>query len=134
MPTSTDSIIATIVDPLGFLADADFRYFKSYRHFRRKDLNGFSYVTLDVTTRNRGSHSLAFHVGTRVDPLEIIIKQLRAENTKLDHWARSINTYTVNVGPDSTNWDHHTWGVGHYDPMLMSTQHSQTCQPLSEIS
>jgi hypothetical protein len=110
MAISTDSITTRIADALGFLTEHGFRYFKSYQHFRRKDASGFSYVTINVTTSNRASYSLAFYVGTRVDPLETAIRQLRGDTNKLDHYSRSVSNYTVNVGPRSCNWDHPVWG------------------------
>ena len=110
MKTSTESITTRITDALGFLSENGFRYFKSYYHFRRKDASGYSYITINVTTRNRITYSLAFYVGTRVDPLENAIARLRSDSIKLDHYSRSTSTYTVNVGPDSHGWACPVWG------------------------
>ena len=130
MALSTDSITERIVDALGFLTDDAFRYFKSYSHFRRKDAAGYSYITIDVTTRNRSAYNLAFYVGTRVDPLENVIRKLRGDDAKLDHWSRSINTYTVNIGPNSTNWDHSI--AGHW-PMQCDDDLGTTIPLVSEF-
>ncbi|MEP4336831.1 MAG: hypothetical protein ABJ360_10640, partial [Roseobacter sp.] len=66
--------------------------------------------TINVTTANRAAYSLAFYVGTRGDPLETSIRQIRSDTNKLDHYSRSVSNYTVNVGPNSSNWDHPVWG------------------------
>ncbi len=125
MALTTETITSHVADGLGFLVEHDFRYFKSHKHFRRKDASGFSYITVNVTTSNRAAYRLAFYVGTRIAPLETAIRKLRGDAGKINHHCRPINSYTVNVGPESNNWNHPV--CGHW--LLRSSKDVEVAMP-----
>lgn len=101
---TTQNFSAAAVDSLAWLSEHGFRYFKSYRHFRRKNDNGFSYIALDCVTHGQGAYHLAFYVGVQITEVESWILRLRGETRALNHYDRSIWNYTVNIGPTSSNW------------------------------
>jgi len=114
-PLTTESLAAAAAESLSWLSELGFKYFKSYRHFRKKTQTGFSYVSLNTVTHNRQNHQLAFYLATRVDKVEGKIKELHSRNLKLNHYDRTIWLYTVNVGPDSPHWTYPiggTWSIG----------------------
>ena len=83
---------------------SEFRFFKSFGHFRKVFEGGVSYLGIDAVTHGRGWYHLAFYLGVRHDALERQIRDLLGLDPKLGHYDRSIRCYTVNIGPDSPHW------------------------------
>lgn len=103
-PLTTQSLSATAADSLSWLADHGFRYFKSYDYFRRKNDNGFSYITISCVTHDRRAYHLALHIGVQITEVESGILRLMGETRDVTHYDRSIWNYTVNIGPTSPHW------------------------------
>src|SRR5678815_3961879 len=95
---TTESLSAAAAESLSWLSDHGFRYFKSYGHFRRKNKNGFSYVTINSVTHNRIAYHLAFYLGVQVTEVEAWILRLMGESRQVSHHDRTIWNYTVNIG------------------------------------
>jgi hypothetical protein len=104
MKLTTKSLAAETQHILSPLLLGDFRYFKSYNHFRKQFSGGLSYLSINAVTHKQSIYYLAFYLGVRIDGLERSIKSLWGDNTKLDHYDRSIWCYTVNISPTSPHW------------------------------
>ena len=100
-PLTTQSLSAAAADSLSWLGDHGFRYFKSYDHFRRKNDNGFSYITINSVTHDRRAYHLAFYIGVQITEVETWVLRLIGETRDVTHYDRSIWNYTVNIGPTS---------------------------------
>jgi hypothetical protein len=111
MKLTTKSLAAETQHLLARLLPDDFRYFKSYQHFRKQFSGGFSYLSIDAVTHNQSVYYLAFYLGVRIDGLERRIQSLWGDDTKLDHYNRSIWCYTVNIGPSSPHWSFPIFGL-----------------------
>jgi hypothetical protein len=101
---TTQSLSAAAADSLSWLGDHGFRYFKSYDHFRRKNDNGYSYITINSVTHDRRNYYLAFCIGVQITEIESWVLRLLGETRNLTHYDRSILNYTVNIGPTSPHW------------------------------
>lgn len=86
-----------------------YRYLKSHHHFREQFDDGVAYLTLDTTTPRRGVYTLAFYLGTRVDSLQERISTVLGEPRRPSHDERSIDCYSVNIGPMSKHWPFPIW-------------------------
>jgi hypothetical protein len=111
MKLTTKSLAAETQHILSPVLPGDFRYFKSYNHFRKQFSGGLSYLSIDAVTHNQSIYYLAFYLGVRIDALERYIKSLWDAETKLDHYARSIWCYTINIGPSSPHWSFPIFGL-----------------------
>ncbi|MBP7371287.1 MAG: hypothetical protein KA923_00500, partial [Opitutaceae bacterium] len=100
-----------IAASLGWLSEHGFRYFKSLQHYRKSNPNGFSYIHLNTVTHNRTAYHLAFYLGVQITEVEKAILEIRGESRKLTHYDRTIWNYTVNIGPESSNWKYPTAGT-----------------------
>jgi hypothetical protein len=101
---TTESLSAAATASLSWLTEHGFRYFKSYDHFRRKNNNGFSYITINSVTHNRIAYQLAFYLGVQITEVESWVLKLMGETRKVSHSDRTIWNYTVNIGPTSPHW------------------------------
>jgi hypothetical protein len=101
---TTQSLSATAVQSLSWLGDHGFRYFKSHDHFRRKNQNGFSYITINSITHDRIGYHLAFYLGVQITEVEAWVLKLMSETREVSHYDRTIWNYTVNIGPSSPHW------------------------------
>jgi hypothetical protein len=101
---TTESLSAAAAESLSWLSDHGFRYLKSYHHFRRKNTNGFSYITIDSVTHNRIAYHLAFFLGVQITEVESWVLSLMRETRKVSHYDRTILNYTFNIGPSSPHW------------------------------
>jgi hypothetical protein len=111
MALTTKHLTDRIATALAFLADNGFRYFRSFHHFRRSDPAGYSYIRISSVTHNRTVYHLAFHVGVRIDALEATVREILQQPTELTHHDRSVLNYTVNIGPESPNWNYPIRGL-----------------------
>jgi hypothetical protein len=98
---TTKSLTEWTRDLLQRVLPSEFRFFKSFGHFRKVFNGGISYLVIDAVTHGRGWYHLAFYLGVRHDVLERQIHELLRLDRKLSHYDRSIRCYTVNIGPDS---------------------------------
>jgi hypothetical protein len=111
MKLTTKSLAVEAEQLLAHLLLGDFRYFKSYHHFRKQFFGGLSYLSIDTFTHNQSIYHLAFYLGVRIDNLETLIKSLWGDDRKLSHDDRSIWCYTVNIGPSSPHWAFPIFGL-----------------------
>lgn len=91
------------------LLPASYRYFKSYHHCREEFQGGVAYLTINTTTPRAGVYSLAFYLGTRVDSLQEGISSVLGKPRQASHDERSIECYSVNIGPMSKHWPFPIW-------------------------
>ena len=106
MDITTKSLVAQTSQMLSWLEGYGFKYFKSYEHYRRKNENGYSYIAINSITHNGTNYHLAFYISVRIDRIEEEIKKLYGEDMKLNHYSRTIWSFTVNIGPGSPHWDY----------------------------
>lgn len=112
---TTETLSAAAAESLSWLGDQGFRYFKSYDYFRRKNKNGFSYITINSVTHNRIAYHLAFYLGVQITEVESWLLRLMGDPRKVSHHDRTIWNYTVNIGPTSPHWKfpiRGTWTLG----------------------
>ena len=102
---------ATVRDQLAFLEVGDFRYYKSFRQFRRKNPNGISYITVNVVSHSPGTSSLAFYLAVQIADVERKKKELLGRADPVGHYDCTIAAYTVNFGPGSPHWDYPIRGI-----------------------
>ena len=91
------------------LLPASYRYFKSHHHFREEFQGGVAYLTINAVTPRSGVYSLAFYLGTRVDSLQERISGVLGKPWRASHEERSIDCYSVNIGPMSKHWPFPIW-------------------------
>ena len=103
---TTESLSTATAESLGWLSDYGFRYFRSYGHFRRKNKNGFSYITINSVSHNRAAYHLAFYLGVQITEVESWLLNLLGDARAVNHHDRTIWNYTVNIGPTSPHWRH----------------------------
>ena len=101
---TTESVTEKVVASLDWLTTHGFRYYRTHQHFRKTNPNGFSYIHLNSVTHNRSAYHLAFYLGVQITEVEKTILKIRGESRKLSHYDRTIWNYTVNIGPESSNW------------------------------
>ena len=89
---------------LAELLPAEYRYFKSYQHFRVPFDDGAAYLSINAVTHGSGVYYLAFYLGTRVESLQDRIGAVLGEPRRARHHERNISCYSVNIGPSSPHW------------------------------
>jgi hypothetical protein len=106
MMLTTESLADATRELLQSSLPSSFRYYRSFTHFRRKLSGGLSYLTINTETHDRATYHLAFYLGVRHDEVEARIRRILQLDPKLNHYARTIWCYTVNIGPGSPHWDY----------------------------
>jgi hypothetical protein len=108
---TTKNLSTATAESLTWLTEQGFRYFKSFDHFRRKNENGFSYISINSVTHDRVNYHLAFYIGVQITEVENWIHNLMGETRETNHYDRTIWNYTVNIGPTSPHWQYPTRGT-----------------------
>lgn len=82
----------------------EWKYYKSYRHFRKKEGFGYSYIILDTGTHDNASYYFSYRAWLRHDNIEKKELELTAPQKRIDHYSRTISLYGMNIGPNSQYW------------------------------
>ena len=80
----------------------EYRYFKSFAHFRRSFAHGTSYIGFE---RGHGVVSLRFGV-LHADVERAKVTLFGEPSYHFGHHARTISMYTANMGPSSPHWSY----------------------------
>jgi hypothetical protein len=97
-------VLSYFVPKLQVALGPKWKYYKSFRQFRRAEDWGFSYLILDVVTHNNINYHMAFRPMVRHLLVHEIISRLSGEPLQADHYTRTISAYTVNIGPTCHGW------------------------------
>jgi hypothetical protein len=108
----------------------DYRYYKSFAHFRRSFDHGVLYIGFE-----RGHGSVTVRFGVRHDGIEKIKRRLYEGVPSLDHYSRTIHKWSINMGVHSPRWPHPTetsWPISGSDGLRVAGE--EICAFVQEIA